>query len=128
MTAVRPDIYVALICGSISISAAAFDSRLDACRRALARGQLPSHLDYSDGIHQHKVELISDGWKYEIAVTRTGPHTFVVALNDSHVDVELHALPDGGRLVLFGGRSHVTYLTEEVRVLFICSPTEFIRS
>jgi len=111
---VRPDTFVAIICGAVHISAAKLEERIESFRRALIRGQVPSSNEYVDGVHVYRVELSYDGFKYEVTTTRTGPTSYTLELNQSFVDVELHALADGGRLVMFGGHSHVTYLTEEV--------------
>lgn len=62
----------------------------------LSKGQLPppdiSLIQFSD-------DLVLDGVKYRVRVTRNGPTTFAVELNDSRVDVVARKLGDGGYLM-----------------------------
>lgn len=62
------------------------------------------------------VDLIYRGVKFQLTVRRTGPFALLAALRDDPervVPAELHALPDGGALVLLNGNKHTCYGQEE---------------
>lgn len=78
---------------------------------ALEKGQLPSQSLLSV---VQDVELILAGTKYKLECTRTGPHTFEIAVagtDDACVEANVRMLSDGGNLIDIGGKSHVAYLT-----------------
>jgi acetyl-CoA carboxylase/biotin carboxylase 1 len=54
------------------------------------------------------------GKKYFLKATKSGPLSFWVSMNDSHIEVLVHYLTDGGTLISFGESTYITYLTEEV--------------
>ena len=60
------------------------------------------------------VELINDGHKYILQVTRQGPTSYFLSMNDSVVEAETHRLTDGGLLVSYNGSSYTTYMKEQV--------------
>lgn len=60
------------------------------------------------------VELIYEGTKYVLAVTRQSPNSYVVIMNSSSVEVDVHRLSDGGLLLSYDGSSYTTYMKEEV--------------
>lgn len=42
------------------------------------------------------VELINDGYKYVVQVTRSGPETYFLIMNGSFKEVDYHRMSDGG--------------------------------
>uniref|UniRef100_A0A8B9GM63 Acetyl-CoA carboxylase alpha n=1 Tax=Amazona collaria TaxID=241587 RepID=A0A8B9GM63_9PSIT len=49
-----------------------------------------------------------------IGVTRQSPNSYVVIMNSSCVEVDVHRLSDGGLLLSYDGSSYTTYMKEEV--------------
>uniref|UniRef100_A0A8B9TM55 acetyl-CoA carboxylase n=1 Tax=Anas platyrhynchos TaxID=8839 RepID=A0A8B9TM55_ANAPL len=93
------------------------DSRLMASGKhvlfcaSFSRGQvLPAHTL----LNTVDVELIYEGRKYVLKVTRQSPNSYVVIMNSSCVEVDVHRLSDGGLLLSYDGSSYTTYMKEEV--------------
>lgn len=42
------------------------------------------------------VELIHDGYKYKVHVTKSGPNSYFLAMNASFKEIDVHRLNDGG--------------------------------
>lgn len=77
----------------------------------LTRGQvLPAHTL----LNTVDVELIYEGTKYVLKVTRQSPNSYVVIMNNSSAEVDVHRLSDGGLLLSYDGSSYTTYMKEEV--------------
>uniref|UniRef100_A0A8C4V180 Acetyl-CoA carboxylase alpha n=1 Tax=Falco tinnunculus TaxID=100819 RepID=A0A8C4V180_FALTI len=49
-----------------------------------------------------------------MGVTRQSPNSYVVIMNSSCVEVDVHRLSDGGLLLSYDGSSYTTYMKEEV--------------
>lgn len=49
-----------------------------------------------------------------LQVTRQSPNSYVVIMNGSCVEVDVHRLSDGGLLLSYDGSSYTTYMKEEV--------------
>ncbi|KAG8588869.1 hypothetical protein GDO81_006133 [Engystomops pustulosus] len=47
-------------------------------------------------------------------VTRQSPNSYVVIMNNSYVEVDVHRLSDGGLLLSYDGSSYTTYIKEEI--------------
>lgn len=78
---------------------------------SLTRGQvLPAHTL----LNTVDVELIYEGTKYVLTVTRQSPNSYVVIMNHSSAEVDVHRLSDGGLLLSYDGSSYTTYMKEEV--------------
>ncbi len=77
----------------------------------VCRGQvLPAHTL----LNTVDVELIYEGTKYVVKVTRQCPNSYVVIMNNSYAEVDVHRLSDGGLLLSYDGSSYTTYMKEEV--------------
>ena len=63
------------------------------------------------------VELIYEGYKYIVTVTKVGVASYFLAMNDSCIDLDAHRLTDGGLLLSLDGDSYTTYM--KVRPPFI---------
>ena len=61
-----------------------------------------------------EIELIHEGLKYQLSVTKVSPAGYFVIINGSTIDIEAHRLTDGGLLVAIDGSSHTTYMKEDV--------------
>ncbi|XP_078451558.1 acetyl-CoA carboxylase-like isoform X2 [Lampetra planeri] len=107
----RPDTMLGVACGALHVAEAAFMTSTSDFLHALERGQvLPAHT-FSNTI---PVELIYDGVKYALQVSRQSPTTYVIIMNGSSVEVDAHRLSDGGLLLSYAGSSHTTYMKEEI--------------
>jgi acetyl-CoA carboxylase / biotin carboxylase 1 len=42
------------------------------------------------------VELINEGYKYVVQVTRSGPETYFLIMNGSFKEIDYHRMSDGG--------------------------------
>eukprot|EP00798_Chlamydomonas_sp_ICE-L_P004934 gene4934-34705_t len=76
---------------------------------SLSRGQLPS-VDVS--LTRFHETLVIDGVKYEVDIGQSAPDAILVSLNDSHVDVLMRGIADGGFLIQVDGTSHVVHYEE----------------
>lgn len=49
-----------------------------------------------------------------LQVARQSPTTYVIIMNGSNIEIDVHRLSDGGLLLSYDGSSHTTYMKEEV--------------
>ncbi|BBN00335.1 acetyl-CoA carboxylase / biotin carboxylase 1 [Marchantia polymorpha subsp. ruderalis] len=76
----------------------------------LEKGQVPpKHIS----LVSFQVTLNIEGYKYTVDMTKGGPGSYRLVLNQSEVEAEVHTLRDGGLLVQLDGNSHVVYAEEE---------------
>eukprot|EP01124_Arcella_intermedia_P034343 TRINITY_DN8497_c0_g1_i1.p1 TRINITY_DN8497_c0_g1~~TRINITY_DN8497_c0_g1_i1.p1 ORF type:complete len:2187 (-),score=404.17 TRINITY_DN8497_c0_g1_i1:17-6577(-) len=108
----RPDIMVSLICTALHIGSSEIETVFSDYTKAIERGHILNFKDLFPGTI--KIELIESGTKYTLNMSRSGPHSYILEMNGSYIPVDTHQLSDGGRLVLLGERSYVSYLKEEV--------------
>lgn len=56
-------------------------------------------------------------------MARQSPTTYVIIMNASDIEVDVHRLSDGGLLLSYGGSSYTTYMKEEIDRLeeFLCA-------
>lgn len=47
-------------------------------------------------------------------VARQSLTTYVIIINNSHIEIDVHRLSDGGLLLSYDGNSYTTYMKEEV--------------
>lgn len=64
--------------------------------------------------HTVSVELINEGLKYKVQVTKSGPTSYFLVMNGHFKEIEVHRLSDGGLLLSVDGASCITYMKEEV--------------
>ncbi|OWK61182.1 Acetyl-CoA carboxylase 2 [Lonchura striata] len=60
------------------------------------------------------VELLYEGVKYILQVARQSLTTYVVIMNRTHIEIDVHRLNDGGLLLSYDGCSYTTYMKEEI--------------
>nr|XP_060640089.1 acetyl-CoA carboxylase 2-like isoform X3 [Anolis sagrei ordinatus] len=107
----KPDTMLGVVCGALNVADAAFRTCRDDFLHSLERGQV---LPATSLLNLVDVELISDGIKYVLKVARQSLSTYVVLMNGSLLEVDVHRLNDGGLLLSFGGSSHTTYMQEDL--------------
>ena len=49
-----------------------------------------------------------------LQVARQSPTTYVIIMNGSNIEIDVHRLSDGGLLLSYDSSSHTTYMKEEV--------------
>ncbi|XP_033618806.1 acetyl-CoA carboxylase 1 isoform X6 [Fukomys damarensis] len=107
----RPDTMLGVVCGALHVADVSLRNSISNFLHSLERGQvLPAHTL----LNTVDVELIYDGIKYVLKVTRQSPNSYVVIMNGSCVEVDVHRLSDGGLLLSYDGSSYTTYMKEEV--------------
>uniref|UniRef100_A0A3P8VUQ0 acetyl-CoA carboxylase n=1 Tax=Cynoglossus semilaevis TaxID=244447 RepID=A0A3P8VUQ0_CYNSE len=111
MQAERPDTMLGIVSGALHVADVNFRNSVSNFLHSLERGQvLPAHTL----LNTVDVELIYEGIKYVLTVTRQSPNSYVVIMNDSLAEVDVHRLSDGGLLLSYDGSSYTTYMKEEV--------------
>ncbi|XP_030883299.1 acetyl-CoA carboxylase 1 [Leptonychotes weddellii] len=107
----RPDTMLGVVCGALHVADVSLRNSISNFLHSLERGQvLPAHTL----LNTVDVELIYGGVKYVLKVTRQSPNSYVVIMNGSCVEVDVHRLSDGGLLLSYDGSSYTTYMKEEV--------------
>lgn len=106
----RPDSLMVVLVGAVCCAFQSSSKKAEEYINQLERGQVPPP-ELLSQLEKH--ELIYEGIKYNIEALRSGPSTFTLRCNGSHVQVEIRTLSDGGYLVLLNGKSHVAYATKE---------------
>nr|XP_061801537.1 acetyl-CoA carboxylase 1-like isoform X7 [Nerophis lumbriciformis] len=111
MQAERPDTMLGLVSGALHVADVNLRNSVSIFLHSLERGQvLPAHTL----LNTVDVELIYEGIKYVVTVTRQSPNSYVLIMNNSTVEVDVHRLSDGGLLLSYDGSSYTTYMKEEV--------------
>lgn len=111
MQAERPDTMLGIVSGALHVADVNLRNSVSNFLHSLERGQvLPAHTLQNTV----DVELIYEGTKYVLKVTRQSPNSYVVIMNSSLAEVDVHRLSDGGLLLSYDGSSYTTYMKEEV--------------
>ncbi|XP_067263608.1 acetyl-CoA carboxylase 1 isoform X5 [Chanodichthys erythropterus] len=111
MQAERPDTMLGVVSGALHVADVNLRNSVSNFLHSLERGQvLPAHTL----LNTVDVELIYEGTKYVLKVTRLSPNSYVVIMNDTLAEVDVHRLSDGGLLLSYDGSSYTTYMKEEV--------------
>ncbi|KAM9329623.1 acetyl-CoA carboxylase 2 isoform 2-T2 [Gastrophryne carolinensis] len=107
----KPDTMLGVVCGALNVADALFQTCMNEFLHSLERGQV---LPAATLLNIVDVELISEGVKYTLKVARQSPTTYVIIMNNSHIEIDVHRLSDGGLLLSYDGNSYTTYMKEEV--------------
>uniref|UniRef100_A0A0A9YFN2 Acetyl-CoA carboxylase n=3 Tax=Lygus hesperus TaxID=30085 RepID=A0A0A9YFN2_LYGHE len=107
----KPDILLGVICGALHIADRKVLEAFSGFQNALERGQV---LGSNTLDHMVNVELIHDGFKYKVHVTKSGPNSYFLVMNGSFKEIDVHRLSDGGILLSVDSSSFTTYMREEV--------------
>ncbi|KAL0994179.1 hypothetical protein UPYG_G00118810 [Umbra pygmaea] len=111
MQAERPDTMLGIVSGALHVADVNLRNSVSNFLHSLERGQvLPAHTL----LNTVDVELIYEGAKYCLKVTRQSPNSYVVIMNSTSAEVDVHRLSDGGLLLSYDGSSYTTYMKEEV--------------
>uniref|UniRef100_A0A4W5MK54 acetyl-CoA carboxylase n=1 Tax=Hucho hucho TaxID=62062 RepID=A0A4W5MK54_9TELE len=107
----RPDTMLGIVCGSLHVADASFRKSMSEFLHSLERGQV---LPAASLLNTVDVDLIYEGVKYCLKVARQSPTTYVIIMNGSDIEIDVHRLSDGGLLLSYNGSSYTTYMKEEV--------------
>uniref|UniRef100_A0A665XCX2 acetyl-CoA carboxylase n=1 Tax=Echeneis naucrates TaxID=173247 RepID=A0A665XCX2_ECHNA len=107
----RPDTMLGIVCGSLHVADATFRKSMSDYLHSLERGQV---LPAASLLNSVSVDLIYEGVKFCLKVARQSPTTYVIMMNGTHIEIDVHRLNDGGLLLSYDGSSHTTYMKEEV--------------
>ncbi|XP_044296549.1 acetyl-CoA carboxylase 2 isoform X1 [Varanus komodoensis] len=106
----KPDTMLGVVCGALNVADASFRTCMDDFLHSLERGQV---LPAASLLNMVDVELIYEGVKYALKVARQSLTTYVIIMNNSHIEIDVHRLNDGGLLLSYDGNSYTTYMKEE---------------
>lgn len=107
----KPDTTLAVICSSLHVADRKVLNNFHNFQTSLEKGQiLPANI-LSNTVD---VDLIYDGTKYKVQVTKSGPNRYFLSMNLSYKEIEAHRLSDGGLLLSVDGASYTTYVKEEI--------------
>ncbi|XP_073322538.1 acetyl-CoA carboxylase isoform X1 [Pagrus major] len=107
----RPDTMLGIVCGALHVADASFRKSMSDFLHSLERGQV---LPAASLLNSVNVDLIYEGVKYCLKVARQSPTTYVIMMNGSNIEIDVHRLNDGGLLLSYDGSSHTTYMKEEI--------------
>uniref|UniRef100_U3K2H1 acetyl-CoA carboxylase n=1 Tax=Ficedula albicollis TaxID=59894 RepID=U3K2H1_FICAL len=107
----KPDTMLGVVCGALNVADAAFRTCMTDFLHTLERGQV---LPAASLLNIIDVELIYEGVKYILQVARQSLTTYVVIMNRTHIEIDVHRLNDGGLLLSYDGCSYTTYMKEEI--------------
>ncbi|KAI5088493.1 acetyl-CoA carboxylase 2 isoform X3 [Silurus meridionalis] len=107
----RPDTMLGVVCGALHVADANFRKSMSDFLHSLERGQV---LPAASLVNTVEVDLIYEGVKYCLKVARQSPNTYVIIMNGSDIEIDVHRLSDGGLLFSYSGSSYTTYMKEEV--------------
>ncbi|KAJ3603855.1 hypothetical protein NHX12_028596 [Muraenolepis orangiensis] len=107
----RPDTMLGIVCGSLHVADGSFRKSMSDFLHSLERGQV---LPAASLLNSVNVELIYEGVKFCLTVARQSPTTYVLIMNGTDIEIDVHRLSDGGLLLSYDGNSHTTYMKEEV--------------
>ncbi|CAF5014777.1 unnamed protein product, partial [Rotaria sp. Silwood1] len=78
---------LAITCSAIHVADEAFRNNFQNYQSSLERGQI---LPMESLPNSSSVELVFEHIKYKMHVTKCGPSSYFVVMNDSYVEVEAH--------------------------------------
>ncbi|XP_055343612.1 acetyl-CoA carboxylase-like [Paramacrobiotus metropolitanus] len=107
----KPETMLGVICASLHIAAAKMNNAFQVFQSSLERGQILPANTLTNSVD---VELIYDLVKYCVQVNKMGGSKFLLLMNGSVKEAEVHRLKDGCLLISVDGASHSTYMKEEV--------------
>ncbi|XP_027888987.1 acetyl-CoA carboxylase isoform X2 [Xiphophorus couchianus] len=107
----RPDTMLGIVCGALHVADFSFRKSMSDFLHSLERGQV---LAADSLLNSVNIDLIYEGVKYCLKVARQSQTTYVIIMNGSDIEIDVHRLNDGGLLLCYDGNSHTTYMKEEV--------------
>ncbi|XP_030647474.1 acetyl-CoA carboxylase 2 [Chanos chanos] len=107
----RPDTMLGVVCGALHVADSNFRKSMSDFLHSLERGQV---LPAASLLNTVEADLIYEGVKYSLKVARQSSTTYVIIMNGSDIEIDVHSLSDGGLLLSYSGSSYTTYMKEEI--------------
>lgn len=109
----RPKTNWAVYCACIHLAESKLNNNFQLFQASIQKGQiLPANtLNIMNTVN---TELVYDGVKYFVSVTKSGTNGYFLVMNGTYKCVEFHHLSDSGLLLSIDGSSLTTYMKEEV--------------
>lgn len=107
----KPKTSLALISGCIHVVDSKMQTNLQHFQASLAKGQI---LPANTLANTEQIELIYEGKKYVVSVTKCGANSYFLVMNGTHKEIEVHRMSDSGLLLSMEHSSYTTYMKEEV--------------
>ncbi|KII85890.1 hypothetical protein PLICRDRAFT_44314 [Plicaturopsis crispa FD-325 SS-3] len=114
LTAERPDVTLAVICGAVTKAYMASEACWAEYKRILDKGQVPAK-DVLKTVFG--IDFIYENVRFSFTAARSSWTVWTLYLNGGRTMVGARPLADGGLLVLLDGKSHSIYWREEVGAL-----------
>ena len=105
----KPEKMLSLICGALNIAVTQMDKDFLTFKNALERGQSQQTSTLKNTVTS---ELLHENQKYTITTSKLGPTQYLMELNGSWKEVEVHHMQDERLLVSVDGLTHTTYMHE----------------
>ncbi|TKS78771.1 Acetyl-CoA carboxylase 2 [Collichthys lucidus] len=84
----RPDTMLGIVCGALHVADASFRKSMSDYLHSLERGQV---LPAASLLNSVSVDLIYEGVKYCLKVARQSPTTYVIMMNGSNIEIDVHS-------------------------------------
>lgn len=107
----KPKTSLALICGCIHVVDAKMQCNWQHFQSSLQKGQI---LPANTLSNTECIELIYEGKKYVVSVTKSGANSYFLVMNGTQKEIEVHRMSDSGLLLSIDHSSYTTYMKEEV--------------
>ncbi|KAJ6219257.1 hypothetical protein RDWZM_005069 [Blomia tropicalis] len=107
----KPKTSLALICGCIHVVDSKLQCNSQHFQSSLQKGQI---LPANTLSNTENIELIYEGKKYVVTVTKSGANSYFLVMNGTHKEIEVHRMSDSGLLLSIDHSSYTTYMKEEV--------------
>ncbi len=105
----KPEKDVSLICGALNVADQIIVNNFQSFKTALDRGQTIPATFLKNTVG---VDLLLEGFKYTLRASKVGPTLYLVELNGTSKEVDVHRMTDGQLLVSVDGLNHTTYMLE----------------
>ncbi|CAI7906126.1 unnamed protein product [Closterium sp. NIES-54] len=106
----RPPWHICVIAGGLFMASRTAAARVSEYMGYLEKGQIPP---VSISLVHFNLVLNIDNVKYMLALSRQGPGSYKIRMNQQEVLAEVHTLRDGGLLCQLDGNSYIVYAEEE---------------
>ncbi|KFW83323.1 Acetyl-CoA carboxylase 2, partial [Manacus vitellinus] len=115
----KPDTMLGLVCGALNVADAAFRTCMTDFLHTLERCGVGAARRGAQGVNLMECPTLVVFWGCTEGspcpqVARQSLTTYVVIMNHTHIEIDVHRLNDGGLLLSYNGCSYTTYMKEEI--------------
>lgn len=105
----KPDKMLSLVCAALNITVKRIDNDFQSFKTALERGQSQQTTNLKNIV---TADLLHENYKYTVTTTKMGPTQYLLELNGTKKEVEVHHMMDEQLLLSVDGLTHTTYMLE----------------